>query len=339
MVDNSDVIHAALAICDPNGTYARHTAVTLESMFENTKAKIHVYLLHDDTLTVANKENIGKLAQKFGQAIDFINVDDILNDTSIDVSKLTMEGFRGSVFRLLLPDLIKINKLIYLDSDLIINLDINELWNIDIENFSIGAVRDVRATEVYNGEKLSWRPAMAYSAMNVNYTKYFNAGVLLMNLDKIRKDYDFLAEVEHFYMRFKKCITLADQDCLNGIFNNDVDIIDRKFNTMNTHEYGDNNRNRIWHLVMSKPWTECATGSVDELYWHYLANTPYCNDTDDLINIMVECLSKSPYVHRHSSDCIRRLGKQLRENVCSAHIWLAFHVLTAKIRSSLNCNK
>ena len=107
-----DVIHAALAFCDPKGTYARHAAVVMVSMFENTSSKLCVHIIHDNTLTEYNRAVFEKTALKYGQELDFINVESLLDGTSIDVSKLTIDGARGTLFRLLIPDLIKVDKLL-----------------------------------------------------------------------------------------------------------------------------------------------------------------------------------------------------------------------------------
>ena len=50
-----DMIHIALAFCDPKGTYARHAAVTMASIFANTKRNVCVYIIHDDTLSKENR--------------------------------------------------------------------------------------------------------------------------------------------------------------------------------------------------------------------------------------------------------------------------------------------
>ena len=48
----------------------------------------------------------------------------------------------GCLFRLLIPDLLECPKVIYFDCDVLVNLDIRELWDIDLEGNCIGGVRD-----------------------------------------------------------------------------------------------------------------------------------------------------------------------------------------------------
>ena len=331
-----DVIHAALAFCDPKGTYARHAAVVMVSMFENTSSKLCVHIIHDNTLTEYNRAVFEKTALKYGQELDFINVESLLDGTSIDVSKLTIDGARGTLFRLLIPDLIKVDKLLYLDCDLIINLDIAEFWNIEVEDYALAAVRDVWSLDYLDGKPIPWRYAMIWDLMEVKHDSYFNAGVISMNLKKIRAEYNFLQDVEAFYNKYKKCITLADQDCLNYIFSGCVRYIDEKFNRIGTDQYFECNSKSIWHMAGgAKPWTMCSVGSVDELYWHYLSKTAYCSNSDELISLMVSMLSTSPFMHRHSSNCIKRLKKQMGDNIFRSHIWTVPYMLVMKFKRNL----
>ena len=100
----NDKIHAALAFCDPRGTYCRHAAVTMASIFANTESRVCVHIVHDDTLTHENRVKLELLASSYEQELNFINVENLLDTERIDVSRLTVDGMRGTLFRLLLPD-------------------------------------------------------------------------------------------------------------------------------------------------------------------------------------------------------------------------------------------
>lgn len=52
------MIHVAFCVNDANGSYVRHTAATIASIFENTKDKVTVHLIHDETLTDENKDRL-----------------------------------------------------------------------------------------------------------------------------------------------------------------------------------------------------------------------------------------------------------------------------------------
>ena len=324
-------IHAALAFCDPKGTYSRHAAVVMASMFENTKDKIFLHIIHDDTLSSHNREKLKATAENYGQRIEFINVESLLEGTSIDVSKLTIDGARGTLFRLLIPQLINEKKILYLDCDLIIDLDIAELWNEPLDGKTIGAVCDVWSLDYIKGTPVPWRYALAWEIMGIRNDSYFNAGVTIMDLERIRDRYDFLNEVDTFYDNYTKCLTLADQDCLNYIFAGDVQFLDHRYNRIDLKSFTDEGHGSIWHMAGgAKPWTLCSKGKVDELYWHFLSKTAYCGGQEELTALIVSSLAESPFMHRHSSDCIKRLKKQLADNIFRSHIWTVPYLLAMK---------
>lgn len=326
-------IDVALAFRDTRGTYARHAAAVMASIFTNTRSDVRVHIMHDDTLTEENESKLRQTADSFSQSVKFVNVGKIFDDENMRASRVTADGARGTLFRLLIPQLLECPKIIYLDCDVIVNMDIRELWETDIGGSALGVVRDVWSIDYLKGKKPALRRALVWKAMGVEKDKYFNAGVLLMNLDKIRADYDFIAEVAAFYKKYKKAVTLADQDCLNHIFSGDVYFMDVKFNRIQYDEI-DNSGDiaSIWHMAGAKPWGLYSRPGVDELYWRYLAMTPYASRKEDLAAVMLEGFSSSQYTHPHSVDCAKRILKQQADNIFRAHIWtvprLCFILLT-----------
>lgn len=326
----TDKIHVALAFCDPKGTYCRHAAVTLASIFQNTKSAVCAHIIHDDTLTAGNRQKLQQLADSFSQSISFLNVENLLDAGKIDVSKLTIDGARGTLFRLLIPQLIDVPKIIYLDCDIVVALDVAEMWNAGIGAHALGAVRDVWSQDYLKGKEVPWRLSKAWEMMGIAKDSYFNAGVLLMNLDRIRGRYDFLGEVGAFYAHYKNAITLADQDCLNHIFAGDVYFLNEKFNRIETEGVNPAENSSIWHMAGgAKPWDLYTRPGVDELYWHYLRRTPFCESEDALITTLLSDMSSSKYAHLHTSDCVKRVKKQMADNIFRAHIWTIPHIFLA----------
>ena len=330
-----DKVQIAIALCDPLGTFSRHAAVTIASIYANSQSQLCVNLIHDNSLSEDNREKLEKTAMSFNQHINFINVESMINEDSIDVTKLTSLGSRGTLFRLILPDVLNLDKIIYLDCDIVVNVDITELWDIDLENKAVAAVLDFPSRAfLKNNHKISWRNALLWKTMDINFDSYFNAGVLVMNLKKIREEYDFLSKVAEFYSKFKNCITLADQDCLNYIFSKDCLFIDEKFNNMDSYNPDENDlKGNIFHMAgEAKPWTAYTRPNVDELYWQYLMLTPYCKDQVVLIKMMLSDLSSTKYLHLHTSDCFKRLEKQLIDNIFRCHIIKVPYTLAAAVK-------
>ena len=99
------------------------------------------------------------------------------------------------------------SKILYLDTDVVAVKDINELYNIDVSNYEFAAALDYYGRWFYNPQ-------------------YINSGVMLLNLDNIRKSGLFKRTLK---VCSRRKIFLADQTALNKYSKNKL-IIDRKFN-------------------------------------------------------------------------------------------------------------
>ena len=325
MMSDNDVIHVALAFCDPKGTYARHAAVTMASIYENAQGRrVDVHILHDNTFTPGNQKNFKLLSQGYAQSVYFHNVEDCFSNLNVRARNLAYQGYRGMMYRLFIPDLLMVDKVIYLDCDIVVNMDLSELWKMPLGNYSIGAVRDFWALEHQKGNRISWRLKKAWGLLDIKPESYFNSGVLLLNLKTIRSKYNLLVSLVQFFEEYRSCVTLPDQDFLNWLFVDDKVLLDERFNHIDASGVTKETlQGSIWHMAggSAKPWSSYTRPLVDDLYWHYLRFTPYCRDENDLIHMILQGMSSSPLMHLHSSDCVTRLLKQLEDDIFRAHIW------------------
>ena len=334
MGTDMETIQIALAFCDPHGTYSRHAAVTMASIYSNTESKVCIHILHDETLSDKNRELLTKTAEMYSQEVEFHNLENMLDEDKIDVSKLTLDGAKGTLFRFMLPELLDVPKVIYMDCDIVVTLDIKEMWDADMDGCAIAAVPDYWTIEYNKKGIVPKRLALAWKSMGISLSEYFNAGVIVMNLDKIRHSYDFLNEIAEFYSKFKKAITLADQDCLNYIFAGDCKLIDEKFNKIITYDVDKKQvTGYVWHMAGgAKPWQGYTRPYIDDLYWYYLKKTPYYTDEAAFIRTILTDVSSSKYMHNHSSDCVKRIKSQMADNIFRAHIWTIPHILIAFLK-------
>lgn len=272
----TDLIHIAFSIYDKTGDYSRHTGVTILSILKNTKSQVKIHILHDDTMTLSNKEKFKRLVQSFSQEIEFHAVmlpNDI--DKFSGIKNLTL----GSLFRLSIAEkLIGIPKVIYLDSDIIVNLDIQLLWNEDISKHAIGAVlyKDVEGT-LCQDNNIKMLP---FAIEN-----YFNAGVLYLNLNIIKSRYNMRQECLAFLYKYPDAKSL-DEAALNYVFQKDNIFLPSKYNYFpysvkhlcnekkEVSEY-------IYHFLSTqKPW-RIRRSSFGRLYWEYLSQTPWGEKATD----------------------------------------------------------
>ena len=227
------MIHVCFGLHDKDGRYSKFTGTAILSMFENTVSKVTVHILHDNTLTDDNRDKLSYIADKYGQIINFHNVELICAEEVNRINQLFIdeqnrEGFSmGKFYRLLIPNVLPddIIKIIYLDSDIIVNLDINELWQIPISDKPLAAVH-----EKDNG--IIPETSFGFCKKGfVNPENYFNSGVLIMNLQQIRQN-DIENIWEGIHLRAKTPESgHFDQEVLNYCFSEKCLKLPLKFNT------------------------------------------------------------------------------------------------------------
>ena len=182
-VQNSgEVIHVVLAVYDPSGSYSQHAGVVMTSIFENTKSKVVIHILHDDTLTDENRQKFIRTAEKYSQGLELHDVREqkkIFTSTAVELAKRRCSI--GALYRLLIPDILNnLNKVVYLDCDLIVNLDIRDLWQINIDNYCLAGVLDMLSVATLS-------EALRDRINGCSVKTFVNSGVLVMNLEMIRK--------------------------------------------------------------------------------------------------------------------------------------------------------
>ena len=307
MTDNK--IHVVLAVYDPHGTYSRHAGVVMASMFSNTKSQVCVHLLHDESLNEDNKRKLIELTNKFGQELDLIDVSEHIEKlrARVNMEKLTGGYSRGSLFRLFIQDLLPVDRVIYLDCDIVVELDIKELWDTDLGECKVGAVFD---EIVRNVDDRRGRRVFLYRYAGIDVNKYFNSGVIFFNLKKIRGNMDICALALEFFQRYPYTM-YPDQDFLNKHFQENMYEIGREFNYFGSGIDYSNTKGKLWHFAGEKPWNMISSLPIDTLYWRYFATTPWC---DDLVTNMAKAWSESRYIHSRSSDCAKKVWLKLKEN-------------------------
>lgn len=248
--------------------------IALISISKHTKEALNVYLMTMDLtdvdkafkpITEKDRQIIEKKLKERNNESKVTLVDEtkIYKEEMIkNVNKKT--HYTPYIFLRLLSDKIEIlpDKILYLDTDIVCYRDISELYNIDISNYEIAAARD------FIGRK--W--------INRNY---LNSGVVLMNLDNIRKKHSF---EKCRKMCMNKRMVLPDQTALNKCCENKF-ILEDKYN----EQYKRKEETVIRHFSMQllyfpiirprniKPW------EIDKMH-----NVMKINDYDDIYEEFVE---------------------------------------------------
>ena len=180
------MIHVCFALTDKSGRYAKFTGTTLASIFANTSAQVTAHILHDATLTADNRDKLSQLAGR-NQRVEFYNVDELCPDKITEIKNLLPDAQAShfslaTTYRLLLTQILpqSLDKIIYLDSDIIVNLDIAELWRVELGEKIFAAVPEI-FSEVEGVDGMKKNFPLCRDGL-VDAHDYFNAGVLLMNV-------------------------------------------------------------------------------------------------------------------------------------------------------------
>lgn len=293
---DNNIIHLALSPWDLSDDYNRHAGVTLVSFLSHCSSPVIVHLLYDANLdlnnidnTLENKKCYQEIADRFDAKIIYhhVNVPDWINSETLPATKLFTIG---TLLRLYITDLLpEVDKVIYLDCDVVVNTDIDVLWNIDINNYHLAACQDKILSSVMSSKTLE-----LCSSVSMNPNNYFNAGVLLLNLNKIR-DTLSLSNDGFNYLKNHPDTPNLDQDVLNYYFGNSYYHLDEKYNRMLSSKLGntDNIADSIIHYAGSnKPWKSYNSIS-DELYWYYLSLTPW-SDNGKIVKYIFDIIGKMP---------------------------------------------
>ena len=260
-------IQIGFGLHDKNGDYSVWVGVTMQSVIEHTGAPICFHILHDDTLNDQNREKLVQVATQNGNRIQFHNLGDAFGDSLKEkMGRYTI----GSMFRVMLPELLPdVDKIIYLDADILVNRDIKELWDTDIQDYCLAAVPDYSTV---NGLETPYPVAN----QEVPASHYFNSGVLYMNLDRIRAKGSMHEKVLN-YLEENPGARLLDQDALHAVYGGETFLVDESWNTF-THliQYtpGKPLENKLYHFAAST-LILYTMSEIDRAYYETICRTPW----------------------------------------------------------------
>ena len=228
------MIHVCFGLYDKTGRYSKFTGTTMLSIFENTSSDVTVHILHDNTLTQDNREKFIYLAGRYGQTVKFYNVEELCPDKINEILELApdIKNSRvsiGTFYCSLIPKLLPhdLDKAIYLDADLVVNLDIKELWQIELGDKPLAAVPEILSYKTINMMKY------AFKLCKDGFVKpedYFNAGVFLMNLNLLRGEENTITEGLRFRSQNPLYQDYSDQNIWNYCFSAQALKLPVKFN-------------------------------------------------------------------------------------------------------------
>lgn len=272
MFCKSSPIHVT---CSLDSKYTRFAGVLMTSLFENNKEEYIVMHIMGFELSADDKRALKLICDGYSNDVVFYDIEE--------------ERFRGfpttkqwniaTYFRLLLPNLIdsKVERVLYLDCDIICRGSIRELYDVNLQGNIIGAIED---------HVMSPRMSLSYTNDINPDNFYFNAGVLLIDLQAWRgnhitsKCFDYLLSHKPMHL---------DQDTLNSVLQNRWKHLSYRWNYMadfhsayfKQEEYEMDMRKTypfypvIIHFTGVKPWHHSNRSVFKTDFYRYQALTQW----------------------------------------------------------------
>lgn len=214
-----DKISTVIMCSDEN--YIIPTYIALFSLLKNYSGanELEVYILTRNNEVFNDYKNLyQKLEKNFSYLrLHILPVGSCFDSVEVHSSYIS----NATMYRLLIPKLIDAEKCVYLDSDLIVEEDISCLFGIDISNYCIAGVKDLAIAK-----RIQTRHSRF---LGIPTTDYIQAGVLLMNLNEIRK---LELDQELMFRGLHEQYPYNDQDILNLVLYGKIKTIDLRFNVV-----------------------------------------------------------------------------------------------------------
>lgn len=247
--------------------YLKQILVLLKSIELNNIGKHNVYLMYRESekmiLSGVNKDVFN---------INYIEVDDKYLDEYPQLEKrYPVEIYYKLIAHLHLPK--DIDRILYLDPDIVVKGDISEFYNYDFkDNYYVATSHVKMACKKFNDIRLGLGKEIPY----------INVGVLLINLEALRK-IDVKRDIDEFLKNNRYKMMLPDQDIISCLYGNKAIILDdiiynlgeknfrqRRLVDKNMNiDFVENNVKIIHYYGRNKPWNKNYRGVLNKYYNEY----------------------------------------------------------------------
>lgn len=259
-----------LATVDSNYLYP--LKIMLKSLFmNNPKEPFSIYLVHS-SISAQQLESLETFIASEGHEFHPIQIDEELFSEAPTLLHYTKTMYYRLLAHKFLPQ--TIDRILYLDPDILVINPIRELYELDLEGY-LYAAADHRTMPIVEINKIRFNP--------FDLEAYYNSGVLLMNLALQREVIDE-KDIFNFVKKYHSKLIMPDQDIMNALYSKKIKGIDEvKYNYdarfYNIYKLKSNgkvdmdyvmNHTVILHFCgKKKPWRKNYSGKFYSLYKHY----------------------------------------------------------------------
>ena len=215
----------------------------------------------DGGISQTSKSILSRLVERFGKSVrlEFVPVSDSI--------------FRGATLgpgrshlaycRILLPRVLDVPRSIYLDCDVLVFRDLSELFDLELSSGKIlAAVRDSETLSLGDDSQIV-TDAMKLPAQGA----YFNSGVMLMNLDELRRE-NFIERSLEFLNARSGHYRFWDQSAINFLLHRQIHVLPDDWNrpAWKFDEQLENKLDCVLHYTSSAPWLGETSGPAQVLF-------------------------------------------------------------------------
>lgn len=251
-----------------NNAFAQHCCVAMASILKNNPASSIDFYILTDYFSDENKRLFCSVTEKYGHdnSVTFQLVDQrVFDGFKLNIKYITYHTY----YRFLIADLFpKLSRALYLDADLVVDGSITELWETPLEGYLCAGANDLWI------ERTSYKYSIGLQKSDL----YINAGMILMNLEAMRKE-NVTALLMDAAKKNSNKFEYQDQDIINWVLRGRIKEVSALYNyaTDNVYYAPAEHPVIIHYTGRLKPWTinEKCRNPLRNLYFKYLAETPY----------------------------------------------------------------
>ena len=261
--------------------YTQHAGVTICSLLANNPGA-HTFHVISDGISEHNQALLRDVCADSGSTITYYAVDaDTAASFPVGEGTINPDLTIATYFRLFMADLLpaSLEKVLYIDCDIVVDGSLEELWNTTFEEGKcIAALEELPALGNDGCRRMGYPPQFAY----------FNAGVLLVHLGRLRTFYS-VALAADFIRTHHANIRYHDQDVMNALLYDKKQFFPLRYNVMDTclmtravlpERYRDQRQDVRHPAVIHytgevKPWHKESRNPFTYKYFDYLRATPW----------------------------------------------------------------
>src|SRR5882724_5287786 len=220
----------------------------------------------DGCLSQTSKNILSRLAGRFGNSVrlEFMPI-----DASIFRSATLGPGRSHMTYcRILLPHLLDVPRLIYLDCDVLVFRDLSELFDLEFSPGKIPAAVPDSETLTLGDDSRTVAGGMNLPAVR----RYFNAGVMLLNLDELAKQ-NFTERSLEFFKNWRGHYKFCDQSAINFLLHEQIHELPEYWNRASWRfdAQQNNDLDCVLHYTTSAPWLRGRPRPAQVLFERFAA--------------------------------------------------------------------